>query len=145
MRKFLISAAITASAFAVASPAAAQIHLPQQGYGNQGYGYNANYGQARSLMARVDQIRREIDRLDSRDRLSNREADRLRSEARMVRDQVRRASFNGLSYRERQALEHRVAQLEQRVRYQANDNRWGQRDDNSRWQDQYGRWHSRND
>jgi hypothetical protein len=140
MRKFLISAAIAASAMAVASPAAAQ-YYPQQGYGYgyQGYGYNANYGQTRSLLARVDQIRRQIDRLDSRDRLSDREADRLRYEARIVRDQVRRASFNGLSFRERQALEYRVARLEQRVRYQANDgNRWGSND--RRWQDQYGRW-----
>jgi hypothetical protein len=118
MRKFLISAAIAASTIAVASPASAQYHPQQQG---NAYGHNNNYGQARSLIARVDQIRRQIDRLDNRDRLSNREADRLRSEARMVRNQVRSASFNGLNYRERQALEYRVARLEQRVRIQAND------------------------
>ena len=118
MRKFLISAAIAASTIAVASPASAQYYPQQQG---NAYGHNNNYGQARSLIARVDQIRRQIDRLDNRDRLSNREADRLRSEARMVRNQVRSASFNGLSYRERQALEYRVARLEQRVRIQAND------------------------
>lgn len=135
MRKFLISAAVAASAVAVASPAAAQYYpQPQgygyQGYGYQGYGYNANYGQTRSLIARVDQIRRQIDRLDSRDRLSNREADRLRYEARIVRDQVRRASFNGLSFRERQALQYRIARLEQRVRRDAYDgNRWGSRND----------------
>jgi hypothetical protein len=110
MRKFLISAAIAASTVAVASPAAAQYYPQPQG---NAYGYNANYGQARSLIARVDQIRRQIDRLDNRDRLSNREADRLRYEARNVRNQVRSASFNGLGYRERQALEYRVARLEQ--------------------------------
>jgi len=127
MRKFLISAAIAASAVAVASPAAAQ-YYPQQPQG-YAYGTNANYGQARSLLARVDQIRRQIDRLDSRDRLSNREADRLRYEARIVRDQIRRAGYNGLSIRERQALEYRVARLEQRVRQEANDgNRWGSND-----------------
>ena len=124
MRKFLISAAVAASAIAVASPAAAQ-YYPQ---GNA-YGYNANYGQARSLIARVDQIRRQIDRLDSRDRISEREADRLRYEARIVRDQVRRSAYNGLNYRERQALQHRVARLEQHVRRDVRDgSRWGQRD-----------------
>jgi len=130
MRKFLISAAIAASAVAVASPAAAQYYPQQQGYGQgNGYGQNANYGQARSLIARVDQIQRQIDRLDRRDRLSNREANRLRYEAQIVRNQVRRASFNGLGFRERQALEYRVARLEQRVRQEANDgNRWGSND-----------------
>jgi hypothetical protein len=124
MRKFLISAAIAASAVAVASPAAAQ-YYPQPGYA---IGYN-NSGQARSLIARVDQIRRQIDRLDSRDRISNREANSLRYEARIVRDQVRRASYNGLSGGERRSLEYRVARLEQRVRHEANDgNRWGQGD-----------------
>ncbi|HMI40407.1 MAG TPA: hypothetical protein VK485_04165, partial [Sphingomicrobium sp.] len=118
----------------------AQYYPQQQGYGQgNGYGQNANYGQARSLIARVDQIQRQIDRLDRRDRLSNREANRLRYEAQIVRNQVRRASFNGLGFRERQALEYRVARLEQRVRKEANDgNRWGNND--RRWQDQYGRY-----
>jgi hypothetical protein len=121
---------------AVGSPAAAQYYPQPQG---NAYGYNTNYGQARSLIARVDQIRRQIDRLDSRNRLSDREADRLRSEARNVRNQVRSASYNGLSFRERQALEYRVARLEQRVRIEANDgNRWGSND--RRWQDQNGRY-----
>ena len=121
MRKFLISAAIAVSAVAVASPAAAQ-YYPQQ----QSYGYNnAGYGQARNLLARVDQIRRQIQVLDSRDRISEREARSLRSEANVVRDQVRRASYNGLSRRERQSLEYRVARLEQRVRVEVRDgNRW---------------------
>ena len=126
MRKFLISAAVAASAFAVTSPAAAQYYPQPQG---NAYGYHANYGQARSLIARVDQIRRQIDRLDSRDRISEREADRLRYEARIVRDQVRRSSYNGLNRRERQALEYRVARLEQHVRHEVRDgNRWGSND-----------------
>ena len=121
MRKFLISAVVAASAFAVATPAAAQIHLPQ--------GYHANTGQARNLVARIDQIRRQIDRLDSRDRISEREANSLRSEARVVRDQVRRSSYNGLNRRERQVFEHKVARLEQRVQREVRDgNRWGSND-----------------
>ena len=126
MRKFLISAAVAASAFAVASPAAAQYYLQPQG---NAYGYQANYGQARSLIARVDQIRRQIDRLDSRDRITEREARNLRYQANVLRDRVRRASFNGLNNRERRDIEVRIANLEQRVRYEVSDgNRWGQRD-----------------
>jgi hypothetical protein len=125
MRKFLVSAAIVASAVAVASPAAAQIHLPQR----YGYGHNANYGQARSLVARVDQIRRQIEVLDSRDRITEREARRLRGQAIELRNRVRQASFNGLSYRERQNIVTRIANLEQRVRRDVYDgNRYGSRD-----------------
>jgi len=145
MRKFLISAAVAASAFAVASPAAAQYYPQPQG---NAYGYNASYGQARSLLARVDQIRRQIQVLDSRDRISEREADRLRQQANVLRDRVRRASYNGLSYRERRDIEVRIASLEQRVRRDVYDgNRWGDNrwDNDGRWQDQYGRWHDRQD
>ena len=127
MRKFLISAAVAASTIAIASPAAAQYYPQPQG---NAYGYYGNHGQARSLMARVDQIRQRIERLDDRNRISEREADRLRYEARIVRNQVRQASFNGLSFRERQAIEYRIARLEQRVRRDATDgNRWGSRND----------------
>ena len=124
MRKFLISAAVAASTIALATPAAAQ-YAPQP----RGYAYGQNhYGQARSLVARVDQIRRQIERLDARNRITEREAARLRYEARIVRNQVRHASFNGLSFRERQAIEYRIARLEQRVRHEVNDgNRWGSR------------------
>jgi len=126
MRKFLISAAVAASAFAVASPASAQYYPQPQG---NAYGYYGNQGQARSLVARVDQIRRQIDRLDSRDRITDREADRLRRQAVELRNRVRQASFNGLSYRERQNIEIRIANLEQRVRRDVYDgNRVGQRD-----------------
>jgi len=125
MRKFLISAAVAASTIAVASPAAAQYYPQPQGYA---YGYN-NHGQTRRLLARVDQIRRQIERFDARDRISEREARDLRREANALRDRVRRASFNGLSFRERQAIEIRIARLEQRVQHELRDgNRWGSRD-----------------
>ena len=126
MRKYLISAAVAASTVALASPAAAQYYPQPQG---NAYGYHANSGQARSLIARVDQIRQRIARLDSRDRISEREAASLRYEARVLRDRVRAASYNGLNRRERQSLEYRVARLEQRVRHEVRDgNRWGSND-----------------
>lgn len=126
MRKFLISAAVAASTIAVASPAAAQYYPQPPGYA---YGHYANYGQARALLVRVNQIQRQIERFDARDVITEREADRLRREANALRNRVREASFNGLSFRERQAIEYRIARLEQRVRHEVNDgNRWGYRD-----------------
>ena len=133
MRKFLISAAVAASAFAVASPAAAQYYPQPRG---NAYGYNSNYGQTRALVARVDQIRRQIEVLDSRDRITEREAHNLRQQARVLRDRVQRAGRNGLSYGERRNVEVRIANLEQRVRRDVYDgNRWGQRDgyNNAGW------------
>jgi len=124
MRNYLISAAIAASTVALASPAAAQYYPQPQGYA---YGYN-NQGQARALLVRVNQIQRQIERFDARDRITEREADRLRREAHELRNRVRVASFNGLSFRERQAIEYRIARLEQRVHRDVVDgNRWGSR------------------
>ena len=124
MRKYLISAAVAASTIALATPVAAQYAPQPRGYA---YGYN-NQGQARALLARVNQIQRQIERFDARDRISEREAARLRREAYDLRNRVRQASFNGLSFRERQAIEYRIARLEQRVRHEVNDgNRWGSR------------------
>ena len=125
MRKFLISAAVAASTIALASPAAAQYYPQPQGYA---YGYN-NQGQARALLHRVNQIQRQIERFDARDRISEREAARLRRDAHELRNRVRAASFNGLNYRERQAIEYRIARLEQKVRRDLVDgNRYGSRD-----------------
>jgi cell division protein FtsB len=116
MRKFLISLAVATSALAVAAPASAQ-YYPQQ----QGYGYNNNYGQVRSLQVRINQIQRQIERLDRRNILSNREARRLRDESRDLERRLARVGRNGLNFRERQNIEIRIARLEQRVRIEAND------------------------
>lgn len=118
MRKFLISAALMASTVAVAAPAAAQWAQPvPQGYA---YGYN-NHGQARRLEVRVAQIRREIQQLDRRDILSNREARRLDEQARNLQQRVRYIGQNGIDRRERYAVERQIAQLEQRIQREASD------------------------
>jgi len=121
MRKFLITAAAAATTLALAAPAAAQWG-PQPGYG-YGYdnGYNNNYGQVRRLQARVDNLQREIYRLDRRNILSNREARRLQEEARSIEYILRRAAYNGLNYNERRNISYRLARLEQNIRYQAAD------------------------
>ena len=129
MRKFLISAALMASTVAVAAPAAAQwAPPPPQGYA---YGYN-NYGQVRRLQVRIDQIQRQINRLDQRDILSEREARRLRNESRGIEYRLRVASRYGLNGRERYEIERQIARLERHVYREA-------RDGNNWRNDRYGR------
>ena len=129
MRKFLVSAALMASTVAIAAPAAAQWAPPAYGYGQQpygnAYGYN-NYGQVRRLQVRIDQIQRQINRLDRRNVLGNREAARLRYESRTIEQRLRYASRNGLNGRERYDVERRIARLESHVYREARDgNRYG--------------------
>ena len=130
MRKFLVSAALMASTVAVAAPAAAQ-WAPQPGYGQQpygnAYGYN-NYGQVRALQTRVDNLQRQIRRLDQRNVLSNREAARLMDDRRDLERRLQRSARNGLSRSEHNAVVYRLANLEQRIQREARDgNRYGDR------------------
>ena len=144
MRKFLISAAVAAATLTIAAPAAAQYAQP---YGNA-YGYN-NYGQVRALQARVDQLQRQIRRLDQRNILSNREAARLMDDSRDLERRLHRSARNGLSPGERYAVETRLRNLEIRIQREARDgNRWGNnwsdrdRDGrNDRYEDDRGRVH----
>jgi opacity protein-like surface antigen len=121
MRKFVIAAALAASALTAAAPAAAQWYPPQ---GNA-YGYN-NYGQVRRLQARVDNVQRQISHLDRRHILSNREADRLRAQSRDIERRLHYAARNGLGGWEVQDIDRRIYRLEARVQREARDgNRYG--------------------
>lgn len=124
MRKFIVAAALAASALTAAAPAAAQWYPPEpQGYG---YGYHNNYGQVRRLQVRVDQLQRQIARLDSRDILSEREARQLREESRDLERRLRYSARNGLSGREAYSIERRIQRLEYRIQREARDgNRYG--------------------
>lgn len=126
MRKFLLPLAVTASAIAVAAPAAAQWAPPPAPYGNA-YGYNNAYGQARAYQMRIDQLQRQINVLDRRRVLSNREARSLRSDAAAVERRLRETARYGLSPREAQAVESRIVRLERQIYRDANDGnrRWG--------------------
>ena len=134
MRKFLIAAAVATTALTAAAPASAQYYpQPQQPYGNA-YGYN-NYNQhglIRSYIVRVDQLRQRIERLDSRDRISEREARRLREDARELQARVRDYARNGLNFRERQDLDYRIARLQHRLQRDVRDGRWN---DDRQWRD----------
>ena len=149
MRKVLIPIILAASTLAIAAPAAAQWTLSygnQNGgqYGNQyggqyGYGYNNGYGQVRNLQLRVNRLEQQINVLDRRNILSNREAGQLRYQANMIERQLRQASYNGLNGYERRNIEIRIARLEQNIRYQANDgNRYGNHNNNNGYGNGYG-------
>src|SRR5947209_4402874 len=155
MRKMVISIAAAGAALIAASPAAAQYYPQPQptpygynnGYASNGYGYNngynngfqGNWGQVRALQARIDRIEWQINRLDRRDRIGDRSADRLRDEANRIERRLHERARGGLDPREMYDIQIRIARLEQRVQYSlANgygrngygdrDDRWGHRD-----------------
>ena len=130
MRKIVLSVAAAGAAVLAASPASAQYYPRPQpaAYGNA-YGYNG-YGMAQSLQVRIDNIQRQINRLDRRDRIGENSADRLRDEARDIERRLHRRSRGGLDNREAGEVAYRVQRLEQRVqialanRYDRRDRRW---------------------
>lgn len=139
MRKLAIFA-VAASAVAAAAPAAAQYYpappVPAYGYGQpygyaqpygHGYGYRVNYGQVRALQARIDNLQRHLRMLDRRDIIRNREANRLRRDARDLERRFHRdvRDGRGLTVNELRQIEYRLARLEQRTAYVANQRRWG--------------------
>lgn len=172
MRTLLISLAATASALAFATPASAQWGAPPPppppygnayGYGyaaphGNAYGYQNPYGQVRALQARIDQLQRTINRLDRRDVIREREANRLRDSSRNIERRLQRSARHGLNPREAYDMQRRIGQLEQRIalvlrdghRWARNDRRWNDywsdrdRDGrNDRWEDDRGRRHDR--
>ena len=127
MRKIVISIAAAGAALVAASPAAAQ-YYPQQ----RPYGYNNGWGEVRALQARVDQVERQIDRLDRRDRIHDRSADRLRDEANRIERRLHERARGGLNPYEARDIEVRIARLEQQVQY-AVANGYGRYGDRDRW------------
>ena len=142
MKKFLIAAA-GLSVFAAAAPAAAQYYPGQPApYGNA-YGYN-NGGIVQSYLVRADRLRQRVERLDQRNRISEREARRLRESAIDLQGRTRAYARNGLDGRERYELDQRFARLEQQIARQRYDNNnrygngWGQGDGGGRDWDRDG-------
>lgn len=132
MRKVLVSLAAAATALAFASPASAQYYPQPQAYGQpygaqprgNAYGYYNNYGQVRALQARIDAVQQQIRMLDRRNMIRDGSADRLRDESRNIEKRLRKVGRNGLSGYEMNAIQTRIARLEQRVQY-ASANRYG--------------------
>ena len=131
MRKIVLSLAAAGAAILAASPAAAQYyHAPQPApYGNA-YGYHNGYGMAQSLRVRLNAVERQINRLDRRDRIGERSADRLRDDANDLERRLNRRARGGLDNREAGDIAYRLQRLEQRVqialnnRYDRRDRRW---------------------
>jgi hypothetical protein len=144
MRKIVLSLAAAGAALIAATPAAAQYYPQPQpygynGYGYNGYGYNNGWGQVRALQARVDNVERQINWLDRRDRIRDRSADHLRHEADRIEDRLHRAARGGLNPWEARDIEVRIARLESQVHYAVANNYggYGWRD---RDRDHDGRW-----
>ena len=132
MRKILISVATAACALAVATPASAQYFPVAQPYG-YGYGYQHSFGQVRRLQSRIDYIQHQINRLDSRDIITEREARRLREDSRDLERRLWRAGRHGFHPRERYEVERRLAGLEHRL--------WRDAHDGHRWAYYAPRWY----
>lgn len=124
MRKLLISAVLAAAAV-TAAPAAAQ-HGPGHGYDQRGDHRDDNRGgwnRGGPSRQAIGELRRDLDRAEQgiqravqRRVISQREAFGLRREASQIRDQLNRASRNGISGREFGSLRVQVNRLEQRLR-----------------------------
>jgi hypothetical protein len=146
MRKFVLSLAAAGAALAIASPAAAQYYpapQPAPGY-HQGYGYGrGNWEQVRDFRFRLDRIRQQIMRLDHRDAIGGRAADRLMHETNEIDRRLRDRARGGLDPREAGEIRFRIQRLEQQVQWARErrwdrfrgDNGWGDRDDRGGWGD----------
>ena len=133
MRKIVLSLAAAGAAF-IAVPAAAQPYPPPQpapyGHGS-GYGFHGNWGEFRSLQMRIDNVRRQIDRLDGRDSIRGRTADRLMDEANRIDRRLRERARSGLDPREAGEIRYRIQRLEQQVQWAAHG-RWDRLGDRDR-------------
>jgi hypothetical protein len=79
------------------------------------------YGRAQAIRAQIDALQRRVDRTDYRDRISEREAAALRRAVWNLRMQFREYSRNGLTQREAQILQYRIADIRQRLHYERHD------------------------
>ena len=122
MRKIVLSLVAAGAALAVAAPAAAQ-YYPGRPVPAPGYGYGRGYGQVREMQMRLDNIERQIDRLDRRDRIGERAADRLRNDANRIEERLHRRARGGLDPREAGDIQYRLQRLEQQVQW-ARERRW---------------------
>ena len=137
LNKALVAALVAGSALGVAIPAQAQ-YYPQQQQQHDGwrgdrddnrYDHNDRYdnGQARAIAAQIQQLEQRVNRVDSRDRISEREAATLRRAVANLRQEFRSYSRNGLTQREAQILRERIQRIRARLQYERHDN------DGRRW------------
>ena len=121
MRKFILPLAIAGAFLAAAAPAAAQ-YYPQPGYG-----FHGNWREVRYLNMQIDDIRRQIGRLDRSDAIRGHVADRLMDEANKIDRRLRDKARDGLDPREAGDIRYRLQRLEQHVQWAA-AGRWNRFD-----------------
>lgn len=79
-------------------------------------------GQVHAISTQIAQLERRVQRLDSRDRISEREAAGLRRAVYNLRQQFQDYARNGLSQREMQVIQSRIHQLRERLHHDRRDN-----------------------
>jgi Spy/CpxP family protein refolding chaperone len=133
MRKLLLSLTAAGAVLAAASPAAAQYYPQPQpapyGYHNRDNDFRGGWGQVRELRERIYRVRQQIIRLDHRDALGRRTADRLVHEANEIDRRQADKSRGGLDQREAGQIQYRLQRLEQQVQFALADHhpRWDNR------------------
>ena len=123
--KLLVSALIGGASLAAAIPAQAQYYQGDR-YEHRDrddrYDRHDYYrGNANAIWQQIEQLRYRVERTDSRDRISEREAAGLRRAVYNLRQQFRDYNRNGLSQREAQVLQQRINQIRERLRYERRD------------------------
>ena len=124
MHKVLIPLAAAVSTMAIAAPASAQWYPQPRAYAQN------NYGHARAMKARVDNIQRQIAYLASRRMISRNEYSNLIHQSRQVEQRLLRNARDGrgLTRQEAYDTERRIAWLEQKIARDVRDGRqWGYR------------------
>ena len=139
--KTLIAALVAGSALSVAIPAQAQYYPQQHRDDDRRWDrdddrrwdrdddrrWDRHNGQANAIRQQIEQLRQRVDRIDARDRISEREAAGLRRAVHNLREQFRDFNRNGLSQREAQVLRQRIQQIRARLQFERRDN------DGRRW------------
>jgi hypothetical protein len=138
MRKrtqILFSALIGGASLAAAIPAQAQSYrgsYDQRYDDRDGNRYDDRYdhrydrndhyrGNANAIWQQIQQLQYRVERSDSRDRVSEREAAGLRRAVWDLRQQFRDYNRNGLSHREARILQDRIDYVRDRLRYERRD------------------------
>ena len=127
MPKFIIPLAVAVSTVALAAPASAQ--WAPQSRGNS-YVHNNNYGNARAMLARVDNLQRQIARLAQGRMISRNEYNNLIRDTREIEQRLRHNARDGRGLTRQEAFntERRIARLEQKIARDVRDGRrWAYR------------------
>lgn len=115
----IATAALSAAMPAQAAPYQERHHAGH--YDGRNDGRHDASARTNAIRQQITQLERRIERNDNRDRISEREATRLRRDVRDLRQQFRTFSRNGLTQSEFRTLERRIDQLRARLQMERHD------------------------